>query len=109
MNLYQAAIDESNFIEQLADENEELASALLEGERAAARRDYRSAFVWYSDALRGNTEVYSLERYTVEDGDYLAQLARRFNSTVQAIIEANNLPYPYYIIPGQILLIPTIK
>jgi len=109
VNFYQKAIDESNFKGQLTEDNEEVASALVEGERAEARRDYRSAFIWYSDALRGNTDVYTLFRYTVEDGEYLSQLARRFNSTVQTIVEANNLTYPYYILPGQILLIPTIK
>ncbi|MEK6256187.1 MAG: LysM peptidoglycan-binding domain-containing protein [Chloroflexota bacterium] len=109
VGLYEAALVESGFKSQLTEEDAELSAALLEGERAAIRRDYRSAYVWYSDALRGNTSVFSLVRHTVGEDEYLSQIARQYNSTVQAIIEANNLVYPYYLLPGQILLIPSIK
>jgi len=47
-------------------------------------------------------EVY----YTVQRGDTLYRIARRFGTTVSAIVAANNLRNPSLIYPGQVLLIP---
>lgn len=44
--------------------------------------------------------------YTVQPGDYLAKIARQFNTTVSAIVAANNIPNPNLIYPGQQLIIP---
>ncbi len=44
--------------------------------------------------------------YTVQPGDYLAKIARQFNTTVSAIVAANNIPNPNLIYPGQQLVIP---
>ena len=44
--------------------------------------------------------------YTVEPGDTLSALARRFGTTVQAIVNANNIPNPDLIHVGQVLEIP---
>ncbi|NWG16332.1 MAG: LysM peptidoglycan-binding domain-containing protein [Chloroflexi bacterium] len=46
------------------------------------------------------------ETYTVQPGDTLFAIARRFNTTVQAIIEANNLTNPDRLSVGQQLIIP---
>lgn len=45
-------------------------------------------------------------QYTVQQGDTLFSIARRFNSTVQAIAAANNIVNPNLIYPGQVLTIP---
>lgn len=45
--------------------------------------------------------------YTVQSGDTLFAIARRFNTTVQAIIEANNLTNPDRLSVGQELVIPS--
>ncbi|MBL8145931.1 MAG: LysM peptidoglycan-binding domain-containing protein [Anaerolineae bacterium] len=45
--------------------------------------------------------------YTVQPGDYLAKIARQFNTTVSAILSVNNIPNPNLIYPGQQLVIPT--
>lgn len=44
--------------------------------------------------------------YTIQTGDTLAGIASKFNSTVEAIIEANELADPNAIFVGQQLLIP---
>lgn len=44
--------------------------------------------------------------YTVMQGDTLSTIAPRFNTTVQAIMVANNLTNPNLIYPGQVLIIP---
>lgn len=44
--------------------------------------------------------------YTVQRGDTLSSIARRFNTTVEAILRANNIANPNYIYAGQKLVIP---
>lgn len=44
--------------------------------------------------------------YTVELGDYVSSIAAKFGVTTDAIINANNLTYPYTLYPGQVLTIP---
>lgn len=44
--------------------------------------------------------------YYVQPGDYIARLAARFATTVNAIVAYNALTHPNIIYPGQILLIP---
>lgn len=44
--------------------------------------------------------------YTVQRGDNLSRIAQRYGSTVQGIMNANNL-YTSVIQPGQVLFIPT--
>lgn len=47
--------------------------------------------------------------YVVQRGDTLAAIARRFDSTVEAIVEANRLEGPNAVIyPGQIVRVPII-
>ncbi|MDN5301306.1 MAG: hypothetical protein PWQ60_820 [Thermoanaerobacteraceae bacterium] len=45
-------------------------------------------------------------RYLVRSGDTLSAIAERFGTTVEAIMEANNLANPDIIFAGQVLLIP---
>jgi LysM repeat protein len=44
--------------------------------------------------------------YTVQPGDSLSSIARRFNTTVQAIVAANNLRNADTIFVGQVLTLP---
>lgn len=44
--------------------------------------------------------------YVVKPGDYLARIAARFGTTVQAIVQANGLSNPNLIYVGQQLIIP---
>ena len=46
------------------------------------------------------------EVYVVKKGDTIYKIAKRYGTTMQAIILANNLRNPDLIYPGQILLIP---
>ncbi|HEY3343660.1 MAG TPA: LysM peptidoglycan-binding domain-containing protein [Anaerolineaceae bacterium] len=41
--------------------------------------------------------------YTVQKGDYLIDLARRFGLDWQELAQINALPYPYRLYPGQVL------
>lgn len=46
--------------------------------------------------------------YTVLPGDTVNQLAERFETSAEQIISKNNLAVPSLIIPGQILVIPSL-
>jgi len=44
--------------------------------------------------------------YIVQPGDTLYSIARRFNVSIEAILEVNDIANPNFIYPGQILQIP---
>ena len=48
----------------------------------------------------------SYRTYIVQPGDTLSSIARRFNTTVDAIVRLNNLASASFIRSGQRLLIP---
>ncbi len=50
---------------------------------------------------------YANVNYTVKPGDTLSAIARSFNTTVSAIVSANNIANPNLIYAGQTLVIPT--
>ncbi len=45
--------------------------------------------------------------YVVQRGDWLALIARRFNVSLAALLQANPLMNPNFIFPGEVLIIPT--
>jgi LysM repeat protein len=47
-----------------------------------------------------------VQTYVVQQGDTLSVIANRFGTTVQALIDANNLPSADDIVIGQTLVIP---
>lgn len=47
------------------------------------------------------------ETYTVESGDTLSDIARRFNTSVEAIVEVNDLDDPDVLSIGDKLIIPS--
>ena len=46
------------------------------------------------------------ESYTVQAGEYLIELAKRFGTTWNELAELNSIGYPYIIYPGQELRLP---
>jgi len=44
--------------------------------------------------------------YTVQPGDTLYSIARMYGSTIQGIIDTNNITNPNLIYPGSVILIP---
>ena len=46
-------------------------------------------------------------RYRVEQGDALSQIASRYNVHLASLAQANNIPPPYVLYPGEVLRIPT--
>jgi peptidoglycan-N-acetylglucosamine deacetylase len=52
------------------------------------------------------TTITSFTSYKVRQGDFLASIAQRFNTTLQAILSTNYLPNPDLLYVGQLLTIP---
>ncbi|GMQ79422.1 MAG: hypothetical protein BMS9Abin02_2010 [Anaerolineae bacterium] len=50
--------------------------------------------------------VYAETNYVVQPGDTLGAIAARFNTTVAALVAANNIPNPNLIYAGSVLVIP---
>ena len=55
------------------------------------------------------TPTPSPEVYVVKKGDSVYKIAKRYGTTMQAIILANNLRNPNLIYPGRILFIPGVS
>ncbi|NOH14041.1 MAG: LysM peptidoglycan-binding domain-containing protein [Chloroflexi bacterium] len=53
-----------------------------------------------------NEVVASGDTYTVQKGEYLAQIARKFGINWVTIANLNNLTSPYIVYPGQVLNMP---
>jgi len=58
------------------------------------------------DSDDGSGDDGTLDTYTVQRGDTLSAIARRFDTTFQAIAEENDLADPNRILVGQVLRIP---
>ena len=67
---------------------------------------YLLLLLWLGLVLGVGTAVADTT-YTVQRGDTLAAIARRYGTTVQAIAQANNIVNPNLIYPNQVLVIPT--
>ena len=106
--IYQAAIELSDIGARALAENPALAEAIESASSLAARGDYKAAYIAYRDALRKSGEVYIAVTHKVEEGEYLTQLARKYNTTVQAILDANGLTNRNRIELGDELIIPTL-
>ncbi len=58
--------------------------------------------------LKTNMSLRVKERtYTIMPGDTLTKIAAKFNTTVEALVKANNISNPDLIIAGQTLKIPS--
>ena len=72
-------------------------------------------FSWLTVIVIGNHSVLAQDptpvpgamQHTVQLNDTVSKLALRFDTTVQRIVELNNLANPNHINVGQVLLIPT--
>jgi tetratricopeptide (TPR) repeat protein len=106
--IYRNAVLQSAFQARAAQQNASIASALGEAEALAEAGNYKIAYLRYRDVLRRSNEVYDYVTHVVEPGEYLTALARRYNSTVEAIAAANDIADPNNIIAGQEILIPTL-
>ena len=82
---------------------------LLEAENWFLLENYENAFPVYQEFLKGIAAIYTITDVEISDGVCLAFFAGENSSTVDAIVEANNLPKSMIITFGRNLKVPTIN
>lgn len=103
--VYRLAVELSDFGRLIQQTKPELGNSLLMATTYADSGKYREAYIAFRDVLGQSINLYGRTSYTVVEGDYLAQIAKKYNTTVQAILEANNLQATTAL-NRQILIIP---
>jgi len=106
--IYQDAVVLSDIGARALQEKPALADAIVVANNQVAQGNYKAAYTTYRDALRQSGEVYQTVTVKVQEGDYLVQLARKYNTTVQAILDANGLSNRNRIELGDELIIPVL-
>jgi tetratricopeptide (TPR) repeat protein len=110
VNNYNEAVELVNLEPLLDAEDPERAYLLREAERYAGIEWYRTSYRLYRRVLPATDLILDTgEIITVGEGDYLANLARSYGTTVREILKANELSTSDNIQVGQKLVIPTLK
>lgn len=112
-NLYRIAINNGTTVEQMRNANPTLTGenpVLQIGQRLilpnCAGSDQPQAQATAAPQQPQPTASSGQQTYTVQPGDTLFLIARRFNTTIQALQQANQLPNPDRLSVGQVLNIP---
>ena len=105
--LYAVVIDELQLPAEKLRGNTTLRDNLERARKNNEAMNYKLAFKLYRENAPQALVVYaSLVNYTVKAGDYLHQLANQFNTTISAILQANNLTNTNQVSIGDRLVIP---
>jgi nucleoid-associated protein YgaU len=99
----------TNLIEFAHEIDSKRATLLEEAERYAGLEWFRTSYNLFRRVLPAADILYSVVDYVIQEGDYLTLIANQFDTTVQAILEANDLQNPAGIGSGQKISIPTIR
>ena len=104
--VYRSAIDTANFSETDLKARPDLVTKLRQADGYVQARSYRTAYRFYRDQARKLLFIFPKVTYVVVTGDYLTLIASHYNTTVAAILQANNLSTGQKITAGQQLEIP---
>jgi tetratricopeptide (TPR) repeat protein len=109
VQIYQNALNTIGLREVILKLQNPLTQSLNYAEYLAGSGDYQSAFYAYRNLIRNRVKAYDQSTVvTVKNGDYLSLLARRYNTTVAAILAANHMNNQPRLKPDTQLIIPTI-
>ena len=86
-----------------------LSKKLLEAENLVQLGNFEMAFPFYQDSFKEIVAIYTITNVKISDGVCLAFFASENQSTVDAIVEANNLPESMLITFGRNLKVPSLK
>ncbi len=103
---YEDAIETLPIEEGFLDDNPKILADLDRAVNYTNQRYYRLAYQTYNRATPQILPLFSSFTYIIQSGEYLTMLANRYNTTIDAIIEANNLSNPKQIEAGQEIIIP---
>jgi nucleoid-associated protein YgaU len=109
VQIYQDALNTIGLRGRILELQSPLTDSLNYADYLAGAGDYQSAFYAYRTLINNRVKAYDQSTVvTVKSGDYLSQLAHRYNTTVAAILSANNLNNQPRITPNTQLIIPTL-
>jgi LysM repeat protein len=106
--IYKVAIDQSSLRDLAQLKDTDLSDQIEKADLAYNTGNYESAYNQYRQALESGIEVYDRVTYVVQKGEYITQLARKYNSTVEAILEANGLTDASKVTENRVLVIPSL-
>jgi len=107
--IYQDALSKIGLRDRIYAQQSTLTQTLTSAEYSANNGDYQSAFYAYRNVIRNRVRAYDQTTViTVKSGDYLTMLAHRYNTTVAAILAANQMNNQPRLTPNTQLIIPTL-
>ncbi len=107
--LYQNALSDSGMRDTILGSDTALTTDLQNAEANALAGNYSRSFQLYRTLLRSRITAYDNSMVVqVKNGDYLTSLARMYNTTVSAILAANNLTNLDRLDPNTDLIIPIL-
>jgi len=107
--IYRDALTASGLRDIIVGLQNSLTDTLNYAEYTANAGDYQSAFYAYRNLVRNRVKAYDQSTVvTIKNGDYLSMLAHRYNTTVAAILAANDMNNQPRLTPNTQLIIPTL-
>jgi len=106
--IYKVAVEQSGLRNLAQLKDTELANKIQEGDIAYNAGKFEGAYNLYRQALERGIDVYDRVTYVVQKGEYITQLARKYNSTVDAILAANGLTDASKVTENRVLVIPSL-
>lgn len=91
VGVYKVAIQVSDFGILVQKNKPELSTSLLEATNQADAGKFKEAYFSFREILNQSLDIYGRVDYVVAVGDYLPQIARRYNTTIQSILDANKV------------------
>lgn len=108
-SIYSHAVEWIGLREILQTDHPDLVVLLDEADRYAGIEWFRTSYRLYNRVLPAEDLIYSAEIYDIAEGDYLTKIARKYKTTVQAILRANDLTNAGEIKTGQRILVPILS
>jgi tetratricopeptide (TPR) repeat protein len=109
VQIFQDSLNTIGLREKILAVQSPLTDSLNYADYLANSGDYQGAFYAYRNLIRNRVKAYDQSTVvTVKNGDYLSQLAHRYNTTVAAILAANNMNNQPRLTPNTQLIIPTL-
>jgi tetratricopeptide (TPR) repeat protein len=109
VQIYQDALSTVGLRDRIYALRNALTDTLVYAENSANKGDYQTAFYAYRKVIQDRVGAYNQTTVvTVKSGDYLSMLAHRYNTTVAAILAANQLNNQPKLTPDTQLIIPTL-
>lgn len=109
VQIYQDALSSIGLRDRIYALKNTLTETLAYAENTANSGDYQTSFYAYRKLMLDRVGAYNQTTVvTVKSGDYLSMLAHRYNTTVAAIMAANNMVNQPRLTPNTQLIIPTL-